>query len=105
MKAFKKNCSNNFDRLPTTNCIKGQDRSCPWFIKSKKHKFCFWVYLQENSDVDGFMEEKNRASLAKLLNLSTSKIYAEIGTARDNFCKVLKCINFWNDLENYTQEK
>lgn len=90
---LKKDAPNNFwnscplrlEYLPETECDLGkpilknnkvpEDPRCEWWINSKKHNYCFWKYINENSDYNGNMKELLQADLAKLFGCSSTKIH------------------------------
>jgi len=55
----------------------------PWFVKSKKYDYCFWNYLNQESDASGNMKPKSMQEVGRLLGYSTTTIYFTLKKALD----------------------
>jgi len=92
-RTFWTECPRKLDRYPTATCKMGcasskakpEDVSCDWFIKSKEAKYCFWVYVKQNSFPNGKMQALHQATIAELENCSATKIHF---TLREAFKKL-----------------
>lgn len=83
---FCNSCVLELDEFPGKPCelgklsfenkanLKNLEKSCPWFVNSEKHKFCFWVWIHENSDEHGKMPEFAYKEISNLLGLSNSAV-------------------------------
>lgn len=54
---------------------------CPWFINSKKHHNCLWIYIRETSNPDGSMPELVQTEIAQLMGWSNTKTHFMLKTA------------------------
>lgn len=83
---FWNSCPLQLEYLPTKVCHCGKpgfDKSgkivkeskCEWWINSESHNYCFWRYINDKSDPDGFMNEMLQSDLAKLFGCSSTKIH------------------------------
>lgn len=107
-KPEKLKSANNFWRccplareyLPEAACPEGQpnqahgkiqdEPSCPWWINSADHHYCFWRYLREKSDTDGVMKELVQSELAALFGWSNTKTHFMLKQAMTELTEALK---------------
>jgi hypothetical protein len=76
-------CPLKNEYLPEDPCPEGtpekegnkivQPGRCAWWINSKKHNYCFWKYLRDNSLQDGSIKEHSPAEIAELLGVDLIK--------------------------------
>lgn len=86
--------------LPTSPCDHGKpsfkgkkldgEPSCPWWINSEKHMYCYWRYLRDNSASDGSMKELQLSDIAKLLGWSSTKAHFIMKEAMEELAGVFK---------------
>lgn len=54
-----------------------------WWINSKDHHFCFWTFIQANSQQDGTMEPLLQSEIAELFGCSSTKVHFMLKEAMD----------------------
>lgn len=52
-----------------------QEDACEWHINSPKHYDCLWIYIIDNSSIDGSMPELVQSEIAQLLGWSNTKTH------------------------------
>lgn len=81
---FWNTCPLKLDSLPTKPCGLGYESSkvksnsipsCPWWVNSKKHNYCFWRWVRDNSSEDGRMDPLLQNEIAKLFGCSSTKVH------------------------------
>lgn len=101
--------------LPKEECEEGRpdlDKSkkihteprCPWWINSKKHNYCFWTYVKDNSNSLGEMPEILQSDLAKLFGWSNTKAHFMLKEALENLVEILKEYNLDVELDDLIDE-
>lgn len=99
--SFWRVCPKRLDYLPESPCEMGipgrnqsgkvQDEpSCPWWINSKEHNYCFWRYVQDKSGPDGVMQELVQSELAQLFGWSNTKTHFMLKQAIEELTGALK---------------
>lgn len=71
---FWNTCPRNLDFLPEEPCDMGKCQECPWFIESKEYNYCFWKYVNAESNKLGDLPKISRANMATLLGITVPKI-------------------------------
>ena len=75
---FKDSCPKHLTKLPKEPCDLGQkslqkplnkNPICPWWINSETHNFCFWKYVNSESNIDGVMKIHTIDEIHKLLKI------------------------------------
>lgn len=51
------------------------EKDNPWFIMSPKYDYCFWRYLEANSNKQGQMREHTIEEIAEILGYSTTVVH------------------------------
>jgi hypothetical protein len=108
-------CPISYKTLPESPCLHGKpnfkskrnefEPTCPWWINSEKHHFCFWKYIYSNSAADGSMKELQLSEIAKLFSWSSTKAHFILKEAMDEFTSVLSARGIdLEDLEDELQE-
>ena len=81
---FWNTCPRKLEYLPDCACPQGKEsrnlkneekHTCPWGINSKKHNYCFWKFLYDNSNSDGSIDPMMQNEIAKLFGCSSTKIH------------------------------
>lgn len=101
--------------LPSEECPEGKpllDKSnkiqeepgCPWWINSKKHNYCFWKFVKDNSNSQGEMPEMVQSDLAKLFGWSNTKAHFMLKEAMENLIEVLKIYDMDIELNDLSEE-
>lgn len=98
--SFWTTCPISAQLLPTSPCDHGKpsfkgkkldgEPSCPWWINSEKHMFCYWRYIRDNSASDGSMKELQLSDIAKLLGWSSTKAHFIMKEAMEELAEVFK---------------
>lgn len=99
---FWRSCPRILEYLPEAACPKGKptinesngkiqdEPSCPWWINSKLHHYCFWRYIQDKSGPDGVMNELVQSELAELFGFSNTKTHFVLKQAIEEVTAALK---------------
>lgn len=72
---FWNSCPQKYEYIPDSPCQFGKDEDCDWWINSPKDNYCFWRYVQKNSDPEGNMRALSQPQIAKLLNCSSPQVH------------------------------
>lgn len=91
-KAMKKCCE--------LNSPEEDEETCPWWINSEKHDYCFWSFVLEHSDDQGSMPALTQSDLAKLFNWSNTKTHFILKEAMEELTDALKLYHAVELLEN-----
>lgn len=70
--------------------IKPEQDACPWYINSTKYHNCFWLYVMDNSSIDGSMPELVQSEIAALLGWSNTKTHFMLKQAMVELIDALK---------------
>lgn len=73
----------------TTTC----EQKCPWKINAPQYDDCFWVYVQEHSDIDGVMNPTSQTNIGELLNIKPTQIVVDIKKALKELAQLLGALN------------
>ncbi len=103
-------CPKLLEFLPEKHCDLGKptkdknnritkNPQCDWWINSKKHNYCFWKYIYDNSSPDGSMKEIPQPELARLFGCSNTKAYFMIKDAIQELKELLENQEVMNDLK------
>ena len=92
---FWRCCPLSKEYLPEAACPQGQpggaqEPSCPWFINSEAHNYCFWRYVKDKSDPDGTMKELVQSELAALFGWSNTKTHFMLKQAMAELTEALR---------------
>lgn len=77
---------------------------CAWWINSKKHNYCFWTYIRDQSNSLGEMPEILQSDMAKLFGWSNTKAHFMLKEALENLIEVLHGYNLNIELEDIVDE-
>lgn len=98
LSSFWNTCPVSYQLLPTSPCDHGKpsfkgkkldgEPSCPWWVNSEKHMYCFWRYVRDNSASDGSMKELQLSDIAKLLGWSSTKAHFIMKEAMEELTQI-----------------
>lgn len=98
---FWRACPRALEFMPDKACSKGKpvkdtktgkikdEPECPWWINSEEHHYCFWKYLEANSNPDGTMRELTQSELAELFGWSNTKTHFMLKEAMEELTEAL----------------
>lgn len=93
---FWNTCPRKLDSLPDEPCGLGYESSkmrgnmtpsCPWWVNSKEHNYCFWRWLKDKSTPDGKMDPLLQNEIAKLFGCSSTKVHFILKEALESLKK------------------
>jgi len=114
---FCQKCPRRLSRPPGTPCALGlehassfstegkrkrdlEDVGCPWGITSAAHNYCFWKYVDDNSDEDGRMEPIPDNEICALLGITKTTLENTLASALKKL-KALKDTQTLQDFREY----
>lgn len=98
---FWNTCPLNKDFFPEEPCSLGNRKNspCTWNLSSKKYNFCFWSYVNKNSNCLGEMPELSISEIASLLGLTLNEAQKELRHAHKDLENILKGLGEWETFQ------
>ena len=102
-------CPLKYIQYPQFDCKEGQksineeNPPCDWWINSKEYQYCFWKFLEANSEEDGLMKTFTQAEISELFGWSDTRTYFTLKEATEEFkklCEEYDIVEILSDLEN-----
>ena len=56
------------------DCLDNDCSTCVWHIAAAEFEHCFWVYVEQKSNISGYMPPMTQTEISTLLGIPYSKV-------------------------------